>query len=110
MATPTTKRPPPPPEPVPPLEDPDYQPLHPPVNGLIPDVVEKWGPRSQRRWFDRFNDQVRAQPYSVWERYYCSSTEHRGTCCSSCESDFWEGYGGDIDRCCCRAYRSEAAQ
>lgn len=94
-------------EDIPPLEDPDYQPLHPPVNGLIPDVVEKWGPRSQRRWFLRFNDQLQDQPYSVWEQYYVYSTEHRGLCCSSCESDADAGYGDDLERCCCRADKTK---
>lgn len=27
-----------------PLEDPDYVPVHVPLNGRVPDVVARWGP------------------------------------------------------------------
>jgi hypothetical protein len=86
-----------------PLDDPAYVPQHPPVNGIVPEVVRKWGLRSQYRWFGRFWPQLKAQPYSFWAAFYCSSESHRGLCCSSCIEDKAEGYGDDIDGCCCRA-------
>jgi hypothetical protein len=70
-----------------PLEDPDYSPLHPPVDGNIPDVVAKWGPRSQLRWFDRYASQLKPQKISRWNEFYCSVEGHRGECCSSCLQD-----------------------
>ncbi len=88
-----------------PLEDPAYEPRHPPVGGLPPDVVAKWGPRSQMRWFGRYRDQLRPMPWKFWERFYFASAEHRGNCCSSCIEDKNEGYGWDIEGCCCAAMR-----
>jgi hypothetical protein len=91
-------------DPVAPLEDPAYEPLNPPVNGLPPDVVAKWGPRSQHRWFVRYQGQIKPMKYSEWDRFYCDSDDHLGLCCSSCISDIEEGYQDwDEDRCCCRA-------
>lgn len=87
----------------PPLEDRNYTPKHPPVDGYIPAVVEKWGPRSQVRWFDRFMSELRPQKPDVWERYYCSSEEHKGSCCSSCIQDRDEGYFDLYPKCCCRS-------
>jgi hypothetical protein len=89
-----------------PLEDPAYAPQHPPVGGIVPEVVRKWGPHSQYRWFGRFWPQLKAQPYSFWAGFYCSSESHRGLCCSSCTDDKDEGYGDDIDGCCCVAIRA----
>ncbi len=89
-----------------PLDDPAYVPQHPPVNGIVPDVVRKWGPRSQIRWFDRFWNELKAQPYSFWAGFYCHSVSHRGMCCSSCIADKDEGYGDDIEGCCCEAIRA----
>lgn len=82
-----------------PLEDPAYEPLHPPVDGLVPDVVERWGPRSQLRWFERYHSALKPQPTSVWERFYVSSVSHRGDCCISCieDGEYFENY------CCCKA-------
>jgi hypothetical protein len=28
---------------------------------------------------------------------------HDGSCCESCLQDWMEGYGGDLEGCCCRA-------
>lgn len=90
---------------LPPLEDPAYEPLHPPVDGQIPDVVEKWGPRSQLRWFRRFGQQL--EPRRDWDRWYCSSTEHRDLCCYSCKEESWYGVGVMMDGwCCCLAIRN----
>lgn len=86
-----------------PLEDPAYKPLHPPVNGRVPGVVAKWGPRSQLRWFDRFAGQLKPMPHKVWDQFYCVVLAHRGQCCTSCLQDKEDGYGGDIDGCCCAA-------
>lgn len=43
-------------------------------------------------------------PLSMWEKYYCSSIQHRGFCCSSCLSDEeYLGMPNFDDKCCCRA-------
>lgn len=91
-----------------PLEDPTYQPEHPPINGAIPDVVEKWGARSQVRWFSRFQGTIAAQRHERWARFYVDSIHHRGLCCDSCLDDFEGGwdYPPD-DRCCCRGLRDD---
>lgn len=87
-----------------PLDDPRYEPTHPPRNGCIPWVVERWGPRSQVRWFRRFSDSLTGP--QAWERYYVFSTQHKGSCCSSCIEDVDEGYEPyDAGHCCCRAER-----
>jgi hypothetical protein len=91
--------------PVAPLDDPSYVPKHPPVNGVVPWVVAKWGARSQLRWFRRFEGQLRRQVWSsFWEPYFIDSEQHRGRCCSSCVADIEDGYDYyDPDRCCCWA-------
>lgn len=89
--------------PLPPLDDPRYVPEHPPVNGIIPDVVAKWGPRSQTRWFNRFIGEVKPMRTEEWARFYCSSEEHRGGCCVSCTADQDEGYYDLPGYCCCKA-------
>ena len=89
-----------------PLEDPDYTPAHPPINGRVPEVIEKWGPASQLRWFDRFRDQLKPRPMAEWDRWYCTTTAHTGSCCSSCQQDQDYGYGDDIDGCCCKGFKS----
>lgn len=88
-------------EAVAPLDDPAYEPAHPPVDGVPPDVVRKWGPRSQMRWFSRFGRDLKPQPYSFWAEFYCSSEQHRGGCCVSCIED------GEVyeDACCCQGLR-----
>lgn len=89
-----------------PLDDPRYVPAHPPVVGRVPDVVAKWGPKSQARWFRRFRDQVGSQPIAVWDAHYCASEHHRGQCCYSCGDEYLDGYGDDLDgRCCCQDER-----
>ena len=93
----------------PPLEDPTYVPEHPPVDGKIPPVVEKWGAASQLRWFDRFWDDLDPQPRSVWLRFYCSTVAHKGGCCNSCVEDSTMGYeDGDGGYCCCRELAARA--
>lgn len=92
-----------------PLDDPNYEPKHPPINGNVPDVVAKWGPQSQLRWFTRFHDQLKPQKHSTWDHFYCESDHHRGSCCNSCRDDIEMGYDyppEDDDGnplCCCRA-------
>lgn len=91
-----------------PLDDPRYVPQHPPVGGKVPDVVAKWGPRSQLRWFRRFRRfrrEIGAQPVAVWDAHYCTSEHHRGQCCDSCQQEYLDGYhGGGVMTdgwCCC---------
>lgn len=65
-----------------PLDDPAYTPLHPPVGGQVPAVVEKRGMRSQLRWFRRFRREL--APRRGWSPYYVDSEHHRGLCCDRC--------------------------
>jgi hypothetical protein len=93
---------------LPPLEDPTYQPLNPPVNGVAPDVIALWGPRSQLRWFDRFRNVLTPQSYKVWDRFYCVTVQHRGNCCTSCvEDEEYDACYSMWPRCCCRALNEE---
>jgi hypothetical protein len=87
-----------------PLDDPEYDPQIKPVRGDVPDVVAKWGPRSQRRWFRRFYRELRPQKPAYWDRFYCESEDHIGPCCISCGED---GDMGDLDgKCCCHAIKT----
>jgi len=86
-----------------PLDDPAYAPEHPPINGIIPPVVARWGPKSQRRWFRRFRAELKWQSL---DGFYCESEHHVGSCCDSCAQDAAMGYGGDVDGyCCCQDER-----
>jgi hypothetical protein len=82
-----------------PLEDSDYQPLHPPFNNIVPAVVAKWGKNSQLRWFQRFMrlGQVLTLESGTWNDYWVDSEHHPGFCCLSCEQEQWEGYGVCMD-------------
>jgi hypothetical protein len=93
-----------------PLEDPTYEPAYRPQRGFIPPVIAKWGPRSQLRWFRRFEREIGEQKPDVWARFYCSSEAHRGTCCNSCIGDWEEGYDDRPEgMCCCKAAREESS-
>jgi hypothetical protein len=91
-----------------PLNDPDYEPRHPPVDGQIPDVVARFGLRTQIRWFARFGEQLGKR--NDWDDYYCQSEHHRGLCCGSCYGEYEDGYqGGGVIAdgwCCCRDGRA----
>lgn len=90
-----------------PLEDPDYSPAHPPVEGKVPEVVTRWGKRSQIRWFQRFSGELNwTQDFSqMWP----TSEHHRDWCCTSCFAEYEDGYqgGGPImdGWCCCKDQR-----
>lgn len=97
-----------------PLDDPDYDPVHKPVGGRVPEVVKLWGKASQLRWFRRFRqelwEQYEALPLHEKlalprddDDYWSDSEHHRGRCCYSC---FEEGEGGYIDHCCCKDERN----
>lgn len=90
-----------------PLDDAAYEPEHPPVDGQIPDVVVRFGPRTQIRWFQRFGEQLGKR--KDWDDYHCQSEHHRGFCCGSCVGEFEDGYhGGGVIAdgwCCCRDTR-----
>jgi hypothetical protein len=110
-----------------PLDDPAYEPVHQPLAGRIPEVVVRWGKRSQVRWFRRFWSLVWDQrqklpmvpskgpfPYerqgeSGWlplSQYWCDSPHHKGPCCGSCQVEFVEGFGVCMDGwCCCQDNR-----
>jgi hypothetical protein len=91
-----------------PLEDPAYEPLHPPVDGQLPDVVRRFGKATQLRWFARFGD--RLAPRTDWDEYWCQSEHHKGPCCGPCEGEFEDGYqGGGVMMdgwCCCKDGRA----
>lgn len=87
-----------------PLEDPTYDPVHKPLAGIVPSVVEKWGPRSQVRWFKRFRNEL-YRFARIAEHFYTESVEHKGDCCWSCVSEKNEGYHYLDDCCCCRSER-----
>ncbi|MET9385319.1 hypothetical protein ABZY09_30670 [Streptomyces sp. NPDC002928] len=90
-----------------PLEDPAYEPEHPPVGGGVPAVVARWGARSQVRWFTRFWRELRF-PQDL-SGFWVFSEHHRGPCCLSCESEFLDGFqGGGLMAdgwCCCHDSR-----
>lgn len=87
-----------------PLEDPDYVPEHPPVDGKIPEVVAKFGMGTQLRWFARFYNKLN------WSEdvsgYYVTSEHHKGDCCGACKMEFEDDYqGGGVIAdgwCCCK--------
>jgi len=87
-----------------PLEDPSYEPVHKPVRGRVPDVVAKWAPASQLRWFRRFWPALsRSQDLSG---FWCTSRHHIGPCCFSCDDELREGFGVQMDGwCCCKDSR-----
>lgn len=87
-----------------PLDDPQYEPEHPPVDGRIPPVVAKFGPATQVRWFRRFLKDLK--PPVEWGRFHVHSVEHLGPCCTSCDEDDMLGYGSmSPDFCCCRSLK-----
>lgn len=93
-----------------PLDDPDYQPEHPPTRGGgVPDVIAKWGPRSQNRWFRRYSGQLAPMPHARWDLFWVHSDQHRGLCCDSCIEDENDGYGSmRPEHCCCKGFRADA--
>lgn len=84
-----------------PLDDPRYKPAHPPVDGWPPDVVRRWEPSSQIRWFSRYRRELRQATAAEWNRFWVESLQHRGLCCGRCDEDEWAGYS-PVDGCCCR--------
>lgn len=84
-----------------PLNDPDFEPGHPPVDGMIPDVVRRWGKPSQLRWFNRYRRKL-ATGQDV-TGLSVSSEHHLGWCCWTCVVEDEEGRGVIMDGyCCCR--------
>ncbi|MFE3202226.1 hypothetical protein [Embleya sp. NPDC059237] len=97
-----------------PLEDPTYTPKHQPTGGRIPAVVARWGPRSQLRWYRRFDRDLvtpldapaRQRHNDTIDSMYVHSLEHVGPCCSACFSEFEEtGIPVNEYGCCCRSTR-----
>lgn len=87
---------------IPPLEDPNYDPIHKPVDGRPPAVVAKWGSASQLRWFRRFWGDLVPMKESELADFYCESGQHKGLCCISCVQEQYDGYAY-TEGCCCRA-------
>lgn len=89
-----------------PLEDSNYEPEHPPVDGIIPEVVSKFGKNTQLRWFKRFRKDLALEQPTRSDEYYIESEHHKDTCCRPCQTEFEEGYGVIMDGwCCCRDSR-----
>jgi hypothetical protein len=100
-----------------PLDDPTYDPVHKPARGRVPEVVARWGRRSQLRWWRRFRAELyeQIQALTVAERnalprdsdeYYIESEYHRGVCCYSCADEAEYDMGVMQDGwCCCRDER-----
>jgi len=104
------------------LDDPAYEPVHKPVRGRVPEVVARWGKRSQLRWWRRFHTELYEQiqvlplrdrlalPRDSHE-YYIESEYHRGVCCYSCGDEMEAGTGVMQDGwCCCRDERMRAGR
>lgn len=89
-----------------PLEDLDYDPKHKPEHGRVPEIVGRWGPKSQLRWFERFRrDLYGSQAVRLYD-FYCESVEHKGYCCGSCMSEEYDGDKPYDDYCCCEGYKA----
>ncbi len=89
-----------------PLDDPCYDPEHKPVDGRVPDVVAKFGKRSQLPWFARFRGSL---GHFDADPYWTESEHHKGWCCGSCEAEYEEGSGVVMDGfCCCHDTRIAA--
>jgi len=41
-----------------PLDSPNYLPMYPPVDGKVPEVFNKWGPKTQERYLKRFKEEL----------------------------------------------------
>lgn len=81
-----------------PLDDPDYEPKHPPQNGIVPAVVARWAAASQIRWFSRFRTVLAKR--QDWSLFHAESPLHKDWCCWRCRDvEYWDG-----DECCCRGY------
>jgi hypothetical protein len=91
-----------------PLDDPAYIPEHPPINGIIPPIVARWGPKSQQRWFTRFWRDLAKQQEQSTRLFYCESEHHLGPCCYSCGEEAEYDMGVIMDGwCCCRDERAK---
>jgi hypothetical protein len=41
-----------------PLDDPQYRPMYPPVDGKVPEVFNNWGPKTQERYLKRLEKEL----------------------------------------------------
>lgn len=72
------------------------------VPETLPEDKLKW--KTTQDEVDYWNAHPKTQmPIKMWAEYYCSSTQHRGFHCSSCQSDKEYGIPYDDERCCCLA-------
>jgi hypothetical protein len=90
------------------LDDPGYHPKHPPINGRIPAVVHRFGPRTQIRWFSQYRRMLRWPWPAIADQFYLTSLDHTGLCCHMCEHRIpasWQWNpprNPDVTPCCCR--------
>jgi|SRR5690349_15593875 len=59
------------------LENNDYQPEHPPINGKVPDIFHEWGPETQGRYLKRYWNVI-GPPYKT-----CMVTGHMQRPCNN---------------------------
>lgn len=95
-----------------PLQDPNYQPEHIPIDGMVPPIIARWGKASQLRWFKRFS-KITPKGFTLSHRndfsiFWCDSEHHIGPCCGSCIGEFEDGFGVMMDGwCCCKDPRMQ---
>lgn len=93
-----------------PLDDPAYAPQYPPVAGMVPSAVARWGAASQLRWFRRFRGQITPMRGEEWARFFCVSAAHRGQHCGSCLDDLEDGFDNRPESLCCCAGTTQRAK
>jgi hypothetical protein len=66
-------------------------------------AVVDWPAEEQVEWFQIGDGKDSRMPHDEWERFYVTSTRHRGMCCQSCLTDEEvNGWANFDDKCCCR--------
>ncbi|MFF8406914.1 hypothetical protein ACF06P_35465 [Streptomyces sp. NPDC015684] len=87
------------------LDDPTYQPKHPPVDGRVPAAVARWATASQLRWFRRYRHHL-AHGQDL-AHLHTESPHHTDWCCAPCQAEYEQGRGVMTDGwCCCHDART----
>lgn len=74
---------------------------------VVPEGFDKWqlsNPKPVEQIVYFTEHKSIKMPIAMWDKFFCSSLQHRGFHCSSCLSD--EEYLGQPnfdDKCCCRS-------